>query len=136
MSDIAPRRFPSLMFFATVALASFLALPRALDASDTESPSCRKDSRVVAACFQVHGRLSNWNGNPTQRIWIIGTKRMLGLRVDTSLPQALEDKLGNFDDEVYGDFEFCPFTPQKSGVMQVGCLAAVSNYVVKERKQP
>jgi hypothetical protein len=58
---------------------------------------------------------------------------MLGLRVDTSLPKALEDKLGNFDDEVYGDFDFCPFTPRKPGVMQVGCIAAVSNYQIKKR---
>jgi len=60
---------------------------------------------------------------------------MLGLREDTSLPKALEDKLGNFDDEVYGDFQFCPFTPAKSGVMQVGCLAKVSNYQIRVRSR-
>jgi hypothetical protein len=58
---------------------------------------------------------------------------MLGLREDTSLPKALEDKLGDFDDEVYGDFEFCPFTAQKPGVMQVGCVAKVSNYEIRKR---
>ena len=58
---------------------------------------------------------------------------MLGLREGTSLPKVLEDKLGNFDDEVYGDFEFCPFTAEKSGVMQVGCIAGVSNYQIKKR---
>ena len=89
--------------------------------------------RVNPACFTVHGRLSNWNGNPTQRIWVIGTKRMLGLRVDTSLPKVLEGKLGDFDDEVYGDFEFCLFTPERPGVMQVGCLAGVSHYQIEKR---
>jgi hypothetical protein len=119
---------------AVAALALGVQLPVALHASDTKNPACRKDPRVIAACYMVHGRLSNWNGNPTQRIWIIGTRKMLGLRVGTSLPNPLEDKLGNFDDEVYGDFEFCPFTSEKPGVMQVGCLAAVSHYQIKTRE--
>jgi hypothetical protein len=127
----------SVKFFVSVALALFLVLlPVVLDASNTETSSCRNDPRVIAACFQLHGRLSNWNGNPTRRIWIIGTKRMLGLRDGTELPAALQKSLSDFDHEIVGDFEFCPFTPQKSGVMQVGCLAKVSNYQVKKRDQP
>jgi hypothetical protein len=114
---------------------SFVPLPAVLDASDTETSSCRSDPRVVAACFQVHGRLSNWNGNPTKRIWIIGTNRMLGLRDGTELPVALQKSLSDFDHEVVGDFQFCPFTPHKAGVMQVGCLAKVGNYQINEREQ-
>jgi hypothetical protein len=136
MGETAQRWLRSMTFFATAALALLFVLSAALNASDTESSSCRKDPRVVAACFRVRGRLSNWNGNPTRRIWIIGTKRMLGLRDGTELPAELQKSLSDFDHEVVGDFEFCPFTAQKSGVMQVGCLAAVSDYVVKERKQP
>ena len=116
-----------------VLLALYFMFPPKLNAGDTEVPSCRKDPRVVAACYTVHGRLNNWNGNPTRRIWIVGTKRMLGLRDGTELPGVLDKPLSDFDHEVYGDFEFCPFTPQKSGVMQVGCLAAVSKYEVKKR---
>lgn len=107
--------------------------PVALHASDDGNPSCRKDPRVIAACFLVHGRMSNWNGNPTRRIWITGTKRMLGVRDGTAFPAPLNEALGDFDHEVYGDFEFCPFTPEKSGVMQVGCIAGVSNYQIKKR---
>jgi hypothetical protein len=124
----------SKLAFTTVALIVGVSLsPTYSHAADDRNAVCRKDSRVIAACFTVHGRLSNWNGNPTQRIWVIGTKRMLGLRVDTSLPKVLEGKLGDFDDEVYGDFEFCPFTPERPGVMQVGCLAGVSHYQIKKR---
>jgi len=119
----------------SIFLVLCLVAPTVLDASDTEVPACRKDSRVIAACYTVHGRLSNWNGNPTRRIWIIGTKRILGLREGTELPGVLEESLSDFDHEVYGDFEFCPFTPLKAGVMQVGCLAAVSNYQIKARNQ-
>ena len=119
--------------FRTLAAVTTSLLPLLVFASEQDNPGCRKDSRVIAACFTVHGRLSNWNGNLTERIWIIGTKRMLGLREDTSLPKALEEKLGNFDDEVYGDFDFCPFTAEKPGVMQVGCVAGVSHYQIKKR---
>ncbi len=104
-----------------------------LHASNDGSPRCHKDPRVVASCFTVPGRLSNWNGNPTRRIWIIGTKRMLGVRDGTNLPAPLDEALGDFDHEVYGNFDFCPFTVQKLGVMQVGCIAGVSHYQVKKR---
>src|SRR5690242_15033452 len=95
--------------FATAGLLLVCSanLPR-LNASHAVNKACREDPRVIAACFGLHGRLSNWNGNPTRRVWIIGTKRMLGLREGTSLPAAVESKLGDFDDEIYGDFEFCP----------------------------
>ena len=131
---IPSRLQPAALFFCCLSLTLCLALPHTLNATDTENPSCRKDPRVIAACYTVHGRLNNWNGNPTRRIWIIGTKRMLGLRDGTELPVALEKPLSDFDHEVYGDFDFCPFTPQKSGVMQVGCLAAVTKYQIKARK--
>ena len=90
---------------------------------------------MIGSCLTVHGRLSNWNGNPTRRVWITGTKRMLGIRDGTSLPAELDVKIGDFDDEVYGNFEFCPFTRERQGVMQVGCIAGVSNYTVRRRKQ-
>ena len=60
---------------------------------------------------------------------------MLGLRDQAPMPKVLEDALTSFDVEVDGDFEFCPFTPQKQGVMRVGCVAKVSNYQIKARKQ-
>jgi hypothetical protein len=58
---------------------------------------------------------------------------MLGVREGTDLPAPLNEALGDFDHEVSGDFDFCPFTPNKPGVMQVGCIAGVSNYQIKER---
>ena len=120
-------------FFLPVLLAVCCGKAAKANASDTANPACRKDARVIAPCFRVHGRLSNWNGNPTRRIWMVGTKRMLGLRDDTALPPALEKQLGNFDQEVFGDFEFCPFTREKAGAMQVGCVAEVANYSLKKR---
>jgi hypothetical protein len=105
-----------------------------LFADDSVSPPCKTDKRVVAACFKVHGRLSNWNGNPTRRIWIIGTKRMLGIREDTSLPKALERAKPDFDDVSTGDFEVCPFTRERKGWMQIVCVASVSNIKMSKRR--
>jgi hypothetical protein len=105
-----------------------------LIADDTVNLTCKADKRVVGACFKVHGRLSNWNGNPTQRIWIVGTKRMLGVRVDTDLPKALADKMGDFDDVAVGDFEGCPLTREQAGKMQIVCVASISGVAVSKRK--
>ena len=40
---------------------------------------CKDNPRVVGPCITVHGRLSLYIGNPSIRIWRIGTKRILGL---------------------------------------------------------
>lgn len=100
---------------------------------DSVNPACKADKRVVAACFKVHGRLSNWNGNPSARIWIIGTKRMLGVEGDTDYPIALKTRVGHFDDVATGDFEVCPFTPKRKGWMQIVCIASVSNIRMSKR---
>jgi len=105
-----------------------------LIADDSANLTCKADKRVVSACFKVRGRLSNWNGNPTQRIWIVGTKRVLGVREDTDLPKALADKMGDFDDVAVGDFEVCPLTREQAGKMQVVCIASVSGVAVSKRK--
>lgn len=110
--------------------------PMRLLVDESINPACIADKRAVGACFVVHGRLSNWNGNPTQRIWIVGTKRMLGVREDTDLPKALGDKMGNFEDVAVGDFEICPLTLEHKGRMQIVCVASVSGVNVSRRKLP
>lgn len=122
------------MSFRHVAVLVLLFYSASLIGDDSLNPSCKADKRVVAACFKAHGRLSNWNGNPAQRIWVIGTKRMLGIRGDTDLPKALNDKLGDFDDVATADFEVCPFTHQQQGRMQIVCVAAVSGIKISKRK--
>ena len=112
-----------------------LLLSASLLADDSVNPACKVDKRVVAACFKVHGQLSNWNGNPAQRIWIIGTKRMLGLREDTDLPKALKRASPDFDDVSTGDFEVCPLTRERKGRMQIVCVASVSNIKMTIRKR-
>ena len=96
--------------------------------------TCGGEYKIVEPSFKVHGRLSLWNGNPTARIWIIGTKRMIGIREGASLPKNLEELIGNFDTEIYGDDAVCPLTQHKKGVMQIVCMNSASNLKTKQRK--
>ena len=99
-------------------------------------PKCRGNPRVVGACYLVHGRLSLGADSARLRLWPIGTKRMLGVtagpRIDDAddpiSPQTLKVTPG---DDVYADFELCPFTPQRKGEMQLVCIESASQVVVK-----
>jgi len=97
--------------------------------------------------FWVHGRLSPYNGTPTFRIWVIGTKRMLGVsqrplpaNPDYSLmPDAL---FGIFFTQesmwaakVYADFLVEPLAPDEKGVMRPVKILAAKNIVVANRGQ-
>jgi hypothetical protein len=95
---------------------------------------CHDDPRVIGKCFSFEGRASNWNGNPTLRIWMIGTHRVLGIREGAPIPGNLTSALKDFDTEVYGTFTVCPFTPYKKGVMQIICVDSVKITKVVERK--
>jgi hypothetical protein len=45
------------------------------------------------------------------------------------LPQSLKFPLG--DEDIYGDFEVCPFTPERNGGMQFVCIESAAHVVVK-----
>ena len=49
-----------------------------------------------------------------------------------NLPETLEQQL-SWENELYGDFVVCPFTPAKPGVMQLMCIDSGAHLVVKER---
>lgn len=92
--------------------------------------TCEKDPDIVAKCFVVRGRVSFYNGGPSTRIWKVGTNRMLGV-VDEVLPGELDLRL-NWDTEAFGDFDLCPFTHEKPGVMQFVCIESVKNVKYKK----
>jgi len=35
------------------------------------------------------------------------------------------------DEDIYGEFEVCPFTPERKGVMRFVCIESASKLVVK-----
>ena len=92
--------------------------------------------------FVVHGRLQCYNGNPSLRIWIIGSNRILGISEREEyqeegvepIPQRLidifrEDR-GWFTKKMYGDFLVEPLAPDIKGHMRPIRVLGVENLVV------
>jgi hypothetical protein len=89
----------------------------------------------VGEPFRVHGRLSVYCGNPSCRIWIIGTNRILGIReieekplIPPGLQQILKEDIN--DRLIYADFVVSPLTKYKEGVMQMVKVESAENVVV------
>jgi hypothetical protein len=105
----------------------------------TKLMACRAQPSLVGKCFPVRGRLSLYNGAPTIRLWRAGTKRMLGVSGSysregySSIPEEIEKKL-DWENEVWGDFLVCPFTPQRPKEMQLMCIEEGNNIVVRKRR--
>ncbi|HYW69667.1 MAG TPA: hypothetical protein VE961_01455 [Pyrinomonadaceae bacterium] len=107
-----------------------------------EPQSCRSRSDVAGKCFNVHGRLSVYNGTPSIRLWPAGTRRLLGVidPNDTSnapgpsvLPLDIKSKL-DWDKDVFGDFLVCPLTKAQPGHMQTVCLESGRNLSIHPHK--
>lgn len=92
---------------------------------------CKNDPDLVGACFTVHGRMAMYNGGMTYHIWRVGSRRMLGVVEDSTVPYSLTSKL-TWENAAFGDFYVCPFSTRKSGEMQFVCVEAVSNLRFKE----
>jgi len=113
---------------------ALLLLLCAAPAADTAT-QCKGNPAVIGKCFRVRGRLRAYNGNPTFRIWPIGTKRLLGVTgarpgEEPILPKDLHC---GFDCDVFADFEVCPFSESKPGVMQRTCIESADNRVIKTK---
>jgi hypothetical protein len=105
----------------------------------TADKSCRQHPQLVGNCFNVHGRLSVYNGAPALRIRKIGTPRILGVSEQRfamvgyrNVPEDIQSKIDQ-DKLLFGDFLVCPFTRQKNKEMQLVCIERVTNLVVKKR---
>jgi hypothetical protein len=94
--------------------------------------SCKGNNEVVADCFEFHGRLACYNGNPSVRIWRIGSRRILGVEPDERpiIPDNIA-KYVDFGNYIYADFLVCPFETERSGWMQRVCIETASNVVIE-----
>jgi hypothetical protein len=117
---------------ATVFILAVLVFPIAAFGEG----ACKRDPGVVGECFMVRGRASISSGNPSLRIWRIGTNRMLGVREGAPIPEELQSKFDSVWNEVYGDFVVCPFTQPKPGRMQIVCVDSAKKLIVKRRSEP
>jgi hypothetical protein len=81
----------------------------------------------------MRGRAALYNGNPTVRIWKVGTRRLLGVSGRRCEPPACEPLPANvrtaldWEHQVFADFVLCPLTRERPGVMQMVCIDAASH---------
>ena len=94
---------------------------------------CEYRDLFVDSCFTIRGRLQAANGYPPYRVWVVGTRRVLGVDIARGcvLPAELERLLGVEDQQVYADFVVRPLTPDQPGVMRMVCIASASNLVTR-----
>jgi hypothetical protein len=118
---------------AGLSIALVLIASAASKASPAEPApvSCAARSDLVGPCYVVHGRLQSSNGNPSIRIWIVGTKRVLGVAGSEGaelVPKPLVSRLAD-GVVVYGNFRVCPMTTEVPGSMQSVCVESGSELV-------
>lgn len=103
-----------------------------------EKQSCKEHPDIKGACFDIRGRMGFYNGNPSARIWVIGTKRILGISEGrfyneqyANVPSSLLKQL-SWGKAMYADFTICPFTKEKPGVMQYVCIENAKNISIRK----
>lgn len=117
---------------AATALSDVTAVQRYGKVARSRLQTCATDPDLVGACFWLHGRMSYYNGAPSTRIWRIGTKRLLGVPSET-VPESIAPNFSGFDDVVTGDFQVCPLSREKPGVMQMVCVEAAKDVSFSKR---
>jgi hypothetical protein len=98
--------------------------------------SATGEETPAKAPFVVHGRM--WiqrNGTVAPRIWIVGTKRILGVAQDTKtelplMPSALGEL--TWDTFVFADFTVIPLAKDEEGVMRMVRVVCAENIVVTD----
>jgi hypothetical protein len=98
---------------------------------------------VGNGCHIVHGRMTLSNGNPSVRIWVVGTRRVLGVVQQDESFDDLPANIRNLwdahgDDAMWsnyllGDFRVCPVTRSKPGWMQFVTVREGTNLRVRPR---
>ncbi|WP_372782527.1 hypothetical protein [Phenylobacterium sp.] len=95
------------------------------------------------SCRTVHGRMDLWNGAPTVRIRVIGTRRVLGVvqpheRFDDLPPSVRriwtgQDADADWKTSITGDFKVCAVRPERPGRMPRVRLIAAGRLTARAR---
>lgn len=127
----------SVLIFTCAAVGSVEGQQRS--SPHNSNDDCKGNPKLVGQCFQIHGRAFVSNGTPDLRIWKVGTNRILGITAsaiaddaeDPIAPDKLFRALVGDKHFVFGDFELCPFTPEREGHMQMVCVERAENLVIE-----
>jgi hypothetical protein len=143
------------MRYALISMLALCALAaQALPQATAKRKFPCKTPDIAASCYWIRGRITCCNGNPTMRMWKVGTKRILGIfsgpdawRYDLEdslhpeLPAnlsrdyeaeykrrvAMKDPDAGDTEPVFGNFEVCPLEPERPGWMQSVCVESAKN---------
>jgi len=119
---------------AIVVVVSIVSM--AAQADDAVKCAARTD--LPAPCYQVRGRLNAWNGGATERIWIVGTKRLLAVyerpNGEEIMPKAIKDHLDDFFRQIYADYKVCPLEKEIPGQMNYVCIESAKNIRVESHE--
>ncbi len=92
----------------------------------------------VGQCAWVHGRFAVYNGSSIQRIWVIGTRRIIALSdYDKQVPPEIrrfereEVDLMDVNDRLLGDFYVCALERSRPGHMQHVRLLRTRNLIFR-----
>jgi len=96
---------------------------------------------VVRACFNIHGKLYV-PANMRTRLWPLdGSKHEYAIHIDDNgggptdfdppMPESVRTLL-NPQHNVFGDFTICPFTLEKPGMLQIGCIDSARHLVARK----
>jgi len=126
-----------------------ISLPNnACEAQLSKSTQARVVSTSAESCYTIRGRLAMYNGNPTLRIWVVGTHRVLAVNfhgvngvLSYDLPDTLVRLLTSWEEEtawhkrIFGNFTVCPLEKYRSGWMQAVSVNAVSNINITDDRK-
>ena len=120
------------------------ALVAALSLSPAAGPSGAAPTHQLTACRVVRGRMALWNGAPTVRIWVIGTRRILGIvqrdnafdQLPAPIRKLWDGKNHNaeWNTVIYGDFKVCARAPMRRGQMQMVTVMNARRLVLRPRR--
>jgi hypothetical protein len=122
-------------FLSFVSAALLLQVASAIGGT-AEAPTCTQNTQLVGQCFTVRGRLSV-HANMRPYLWPIRTHRLFGIASPEGaiiMPREIERIFASppFDRQLFADFEVCPFTRPRPGVMQIVCIAAARNFRIRK----
>jgi len=155
----------ALLALALAAQAVPQAAPQTATRPQSASPQrtipC-KTPENASMCYWTRGRLNFSNGNPSYRLWKVGTNRILGVYsgpgsqridpLDNEHPEfpanlerayeaeyrrnvALEKDTPYLIGPVFAEFEVCPLEPDTPGTMQAACIESAKNIFVDFSKR-
>lgn len=132
----------------TIGILSVALWAQALPQTATKRSIPCKTPQNASECYWTRGRITIGNGNPSFRMWKVGTKRLLGI---FSGPSVSHDRLSPDQEHpelpanvekiwkprlgvspLYGDFEVCPLAPEHPGAMRPVCVESAKNLFVEQ----